>query len=272
MLLLVSFTLASIILSFITIFFTHMAESNPYNWFFMFLFTFGYFAIIITLGWGLLLLFSHKYKHKEYIDPRNNFYKGWTVFYIKFLLLFSWSKFKKKNFNRIPKNTPVLYLFNHTTLLDAYMILNSLYPRHFSMIATSKMKKVPFIGPLATSLGCLYIDQEDPDSFKSNVDTATDFIKNRNSSIVLSPEGFLNRGEELSTFKSGGFKIALNTNCPIVLLHFEGALALAKKKNLLKKVKLSAKVIDVIPPSEYENMNATELAKYTQEIYQNYRK
>lgn len=249
-----------------------MADSNPYNWFYMFLFSFGYFAIIITLGWALLLLFAHKYKHREYIDPRKKMYKAWTVFYIKFLLLFSWSRFEKKNFSRIPKNTQCLFLFNHTTLLDAYMILNSLYPRNFSMIATSKMKKVPFIGPLATSLGCLYIDINNPDSFKSVVDTASDFIINKNSSIVLSPEGFLNRSDELSTFKSGGFKIALNTNCPIVLLYFEGALPLAKKKNLFKKVKLSAKVIDVIPASEYQNMNAHDLAKLTQEIYESYKK
>ena len=249
-----------------------MADSNPYMWFFMFLFTFGYFAVLISLLWGLLLLFSHKYKNKQYIDPRIKLYKAWTVFFIKFLLLFSWSRFKKKGFNRIPKNTPCLYLFNHTTLLDAYMILNSLYPRNFSMIATGKMKKVPFIGPLATSLGCLYIDTENPNSFHEIVDIASDFIKNKNSSIVLSPEGFLNRSDELSSFKSGGFKIALNTNCPIVLLYFEGALPLAKKKNLFKKVKLSAKVIDVIPASEYENMNAHELAEYTQQIYQDYRK
>ena len=191
MLLLITLGLISIALSFITIYFTHMASTNPYMWFFMFLFVIGYFAILITLVWGFLLVFSHKYKNRAYIDPRNNLYKSWTVFLIQFLLLFSWSKFRKKGFSKIPKNTPCLYLFNHSTLLDAYMILNSLYPRKFSMIATGKMKKVPFIGPLATSLGCLYIDPNNPDSFKEVVDLAVDFIKNKNSSIVLSPEGFL---------------------------------------------------------------------------------
>lgn len=270
MLLLLSVGGTSIFLSFITIYFSHLASSNPYNWFYMFLFVIGYFSLIITLIWLFLLLASHKYKNKEYIDPRCNLYKGWTVFLIKFLLIFSWSKFKKKSFQRIPKDTACLFLFNHTTLLDAYMILNSLYPRHFSMIATGKMKKVGLIGPLATSLGCLYIDQNNPDSFKRVVEISKDFILNRNSSIVLSPEGFLNKSNKLSTFKSGGFKIALETNCPIVLLYFKGALDFAKKKSLFKKAPLSAKVIDVIYPSEYMNMNASELAKYCQEIYENY--
>lgn len=272
MVLLISLIVLSILLSFITIFFTGMAQTNPYNYFYLPLFIIGYFSILATIFWGLLLLFAHKYKNKDHIDPSIKLYKSWTVLFIRSMLLSTWTKFDKKGFNRIPKNTPCLFLFNHSTLLDAYMIIHSLYPKQYAMIATSKMKKVPFIGPLATSLGCLYIDTEDIESYKNIINLSIDFIKNKNTSIVLSPEGFLNKTNHLSEFKNGGFKIALATNCPIVCLYFDGALDFAKRKNPFKKVKLSAKVIDIIPKDDYQNMNANELAQYTRNIYLDYQK
>ena len=264
--------LASIILGFVLIYFTGLADISPYFWFLYPIIGLLASGILISILWGLLLLFALKYKKVECAGKGNRFYQFCTVLLTKLMLLGSWSILKKKGFGKIPKEGTCLYLFNHTSFIDCWMLLATIHPHLFSIVSALAMKKIPLVGNLATALGCIYVDREDPKSSKKMIDISIDYLTKQNTSVALSPEGSVNRSGELKPFKNGCFKIAIQAKRPIVLLYFEGIGKMDRRKNIFEKCPISARVITVIYPETYADMNASELAKYTEEIYKGYQK
>ena len=269
MVLLISILVASIILGGIIIYFSGLAALSPYYW--LLLLPIGIFAsgILVSICWGGLLLFAAKYKKVECAGKGNKFYQTVAALLADLMLLASWRPIKKKGYGRLPKDVPCLFLFNHTSFVDCWMLLSSI-KRRFSIVATKEMRNVPFVGNLSTALGNIYIDRQDPNSTKRMVELASDYIKNQNTSIAISPEGVVNRTGELKPFKNGCFHIAINTHCPIVLLSFNGIGQMDHRKNIFQPIKITSEVITVINAEQYETMNASELSKYCEDIFRDY--
>lgn len=270
MALLIAIVLLSIICGFVLIYFTGLAAISPYFWFLLPVIGVFGSGILISIAWGGLLLASAKYKNVQNTGKGNRFYQFWAVQLAKLMLFGSWSFLKKKGFGKIPKKGTCLYLFNHTSFLDCWMLLASIHPHLFSIVSATAMKKVPMVGNLATALGCIYIDREDPESSKQMIETSIDYLVNKNTSVALSPEGAINRSGEIKHLKNGGFKIAIQSQRPIVLLHFKGIGNIDHRKHIFVKCPISSEVIDVIYPETYQDMNASDLAKYVEEIYRGY--
>ena len=268
--LLLSIIAISGILGFVLVYFTGLTSISPYFW--ILLPFIGIFAsgILISLAWGGLLLAAAKYKNVENRGKGSRFYQYWTVALAKLMLLGSWSFLKKKGFGKIPKDGTCLYLFNHTSFLDCWMLLASINPHIFSIVSATAMKNVPMVGNLATALGCIYVDRDDPVSCKKMMDSCVSYLVDNNTSVALAPEGAINRSGKVSSLKNGGFSIAIRAQRPIVLLYFRGIGKIDHRKHIFVKCPISSEVITVIYPETYQNMNASELARYVEEIYQGY--
>ena len=262
--------ISGFILSWVTIYFSGLAALSP--WFYALLPLIGiiYGGTIVSFLWGGFLLFSLPYKKVKCTGKGNMFFQRISYYFTKMLLTLSWSRLKYHNLRKIPKHEPCLYIFNHTSFVDCWMLIATIHPHRFSIVALNKMKEVPLMGNLATALGCIFIDKDDPNSSIKMIDTAVDYIKNQNTSIAISPEGKVNREKNILSFKNGPFTIAKRSNCPIVLLDFKGIKELDLRKNVFQKVQLETSVIDVIYPETYNDMSTKQLAEYCQNIYQDY--
>ncbi|MCR5505866.1 MAG: 1-acyl-sn-glycerol-3-phosphate acyltransferase [Bacilli bacterium] len=265
-----SIFILSIIIGFIIIYFSGLAAMSP--WFYLLIPVIGVLGsgIIISIVWGGLLLFASKYKNVECRGKGSKFHQTWAYFLAKMLLLSSWRKMKKKGFQRIPKKEPCLYLFNHTSFLDCWMLLASIHPHVFSIVSLEAMKHVPFVGNLATALGCIYINKDKPETSLKMIDTAVDYIQNQNTSVAIAPEGKINREGKIIEFKNGPFTIAKRSNCPIVLLGFEGISEIENRKSFFKPVHLKSRVLTIIYPDNYADMSVKQLAKHCQTIYEDF--
>ncbi len=268
--LLLTIIVLSIICGFVLVYFTGLVNISPWFWFLLPVIGIFVSGILISLAWGGLLLAASKYKKCENAGKGSRFYQFWAAALAKLMLLGTWAPFKKKGFGKIPKTGTCLYLFNHTSFLDCWMLLASIHPHVFSIVSSTAMKNVPMVGNLATAIGCIYVDRDDPVSCKKMMDSSVDYLVNQNTSVALSPEGSINRNEKMSTLKNGGFKIAIQAKRPIVLLYFHGIGKMDHRKNIFVKCPVSSEVIAVIQPETYEEMNASELAKYVEEIYHGY--
>ena len=270
--LLIFIVILSIICGFVLVFFTGLVDISP--WFWALMPFIGVFAsgIIISILWGGLLLAAAKYKKVECVGKGNKFYQFFANALANLMLLGSWTFLKKKGMGKIPKQGTCLYLFNHTSFVDCWMLLATIHPHVFSIVSVTAMRNVPFVGNLATALGCIYVDRDDPVSCKKMMDRCVDYLTNQNTSVALSPEGVINRNREVLAFKNGGFKIAIQAKRPIVLLHFDGIGAMDHRKHIFVRCPISSEVIAVIQPETYQDMNASELSRYVEEIYRGYEK
>lgn len=112
------------------------------------------------------------------------------------------------------RDKPVLYVGNHNSIFDI-IILYTVFKERTGFIAKDSIKKVPILSVWMTKLYCLFLDRKDMKQGLKTILTAIDYVKN-GISIFVFPEGTRSKDGNLLSFKSGPFKIATKTGCPIV--------------------------------------------------------
>lgn len=120
----------------------------------------------------------------------------------------------------IPKDTAVLYVSNHRSLVDIPMAYITV-PNLMGFVAKVEIKKAPFLSWWMVLVNCLFLDRSDMRAGMKMMLDAIDSIK-QGYSIFIAPEGTRNQGEELLPFKEGSLKMADKTGCPIIPVAISG--------------------------------------------------
>ena len=125
------------------IYFSGLAMMSPWFYALIPVIAFVASAFIISILWGGFIFTALPYRKVQCAGKGNMYYQFFSYLYAKLLLLGTWSRLKYHNFYRIPKREPCLYIFNHTSFVDCWMLLASIHPHKFSMVALTQMKKIP---------------------------------------------------------------------------------------------------------------------------------
>lgn len=145
-----------------------------------------------------------------------------------FLWLWSWI-FSKLTFIRykfygrenFEKGKTYIYVSNHTSFLDIPG-LTMLLPGQFRPLAKKELLRIPIFGWIATS-AAIIVDRSSPESRKKSIDKLKTFLHN-GISILIFAEGTQNRSKEiLQPFKDGAFRIAIDTQEPVLPIVVLGA-------------------------------------------------
>ncbi len=241
-------------------------NQSPWYLFLLVVMFITYLVIYINIYWIFLLIIVGPYKNKPRPGKVNKFALANIRFLSGFLVPLQGIHTRKKNFNLIPKE-PSLILFNHVSDFDAWALYAKMKGT-YAMVGKKALTKIPVVRCLANSIGTLYVDK-DPETNFQMVDDAVDYITNKQTSVVIAPEGTRNFTGQIREFKHGGFNIALRSKCPITFICFKNMEA-ALKKHTFKVAKVDIEVFDVVKPEEYEGMTAGQLAEYCEKKYKDY--
>lgn len=146
----------------------------------------------------------------------------------KFLWLWSWifsmltfiryDFYGRENFR---KGKSYIYVSNHTSFLDIpglWMII----PGEKKPLAKKELLKIPVFGWIARSAAVI-VDRSSGESRKKSMDKLKKILSG-GTSILLFAEGTQNRSREvLQPFKDGAFRIAIDTQQPILPMVVVGA-------------------------------------------------
>jgi 1-acyl-sn-glycerol-3-phosphate acyltransferase len=179
------------------------------------LFVFSVFMVLYLPGIILPFLFGERYG---------------TISY-QFLKLWSWT-FSKLNFIRyvitgtenIKKNRSYIYVSNHTSYLDIPGMCLTV-PTQIRPLAKKELKKVPVFGWIV-SRAAIIVDRSSNESRRKSMDHLKDVLR-QGISILIFPEGTQNRSQHLlQPFYDGAFRIAIETQQPIMpmVIHNAGQL------------------------------------------------
>jgi 1-acyl-sn-glycerol-3-phosphate acyltransferase len=114
----------------------------------------------------------------------------------------------------VNREVPHIYVGNHGSYLDAVMVCIAV-PQHFSPLGKVEMTEIPIFGAIYKRIVVL-IDRSDRESREKSVATLKQEITN-GSSILLFPEGTMNKSaENLKEFYDGAFRIAIETQTPLM--------------------------------------------------------
>src|SRR5262245_40219318 len=139
----------------------------------------------------------------------------------KYLWLWAWT-FSKLNFmpyyvhgrSHIEKGKAYIYLSNHSSYLDIPGICLTV-PRQVRILAKKELLKLPILGWIIGHASVI-VDRSSNESRRKSLDHLKNVLK-AGISIFIFPEGTQNRTKEtLQAFYDGGFRIAVETQQPIM--------------------------------------------------------
>jgi 1-acyl-sn-glycerol-3-phosphate acyltransferase len=133
---------------------------------------------------------------------------------------------------------------------------------HFKWVAKKELFAIPFIGWNMALNGYIPIERGRGKSKLQMMDKAAASILAGNSVIVF-PEGTRSSDGKLKPYKTGAFRLALDTCSPILPVVIKGTHLAIKKESLLihRNDHINLVILDPIPYEAFCGMDAKELSQ-----------
>lgn len=176
------------------------------------------FAIFQIFGFSLSIpeLLKLKYNEKKYSSiekfrfVKNHAKKSLDLVKIKIKIIGK---------EKVPKEE-VLFVSNHASLLDSYILVSSIAKPVGIIIAdVPTWRHIPIVSHWLNLMKCIYINRESNREGMKSIIQASENIK-MGQSMAVFPEGDLTWVKDpsalVSDFKPGVLKIAYKAKCPIV--------------------------------------------------------
>jgi 1-acyl-sn-glycerol-3-phosphate acyltransferase len=120
-----------------------------------------------------------------------------------------------------PKNGPYLYLFNHQSYLDPF-VLGATIREYISAVGGDFQFRWPVWGAIVKRYGVIPIIRENLTRAIHSLSLAEDEIR-KGISLLISPEGTRTTTGRMYPFKKGPFHVSLNTGATIIPIGIKGA-------------------------------------------------
>ena len=163
----------------------------------------------------------------------------------------------KENEPPNPDDQPYLYMFNHGSMFDQFMIA-AFIPHYITAVGAIEQFRYPIWGYIMKQYGIIPIVRKDIKKALTSLIKAEEAL-NIGISFLISPEGTRTLTGELGPFKKGPFHLAKNTGTTIVPIGLIGAFEAKKKKDWrLTPGKLITRFGVPIQKDEFENLSVEE--------------
>jgi len=176
----------------------------------------------------------------------------------RLFMLFGGQWFRVKGVAPNPKNGPYLYMMNHESLFDGFMMVAGI--RHyFTGVGAIEQFSYPVWGYLVKKYGVIPIIRQQLGSAISSLVKAEEAIRN-GVSMMIAPEGTRTLTGKLNPFKKGPFHVAKNTGITIIPVGLLGAYQ-AKSKNdwRIRPGVLTTVFGEPIEKKDFEELSLDEL-------------
>lgn len=184
-----------------------------------FRFCFSIYGFFIFLLWMFLLLpfFFWAFLQKP-IKGGNLIYqisRFWADAFFFMLAIKHWNIYEEP-FN---KNAEYIFVSNHISYLDIPMMMKVIRGQHVRILGKAEMNKIPIFGSIYKR-GAVTVDRESIEARSKSIKRLIKFI-DKNISVFICPEGTFNTTHQpLKKFYDGAFRIAIETQKPIVPILF----------------------------------------------------
>ena len=184
-----------------------------------FRFCFSIYGFAIFVLWMFLLLpfFFWAFLEKP-LKGGNLIYKISRFWADAFFFM---AAIKHRNIYEGPFNNDAEYIFvsNHISYLDIPMMMKVIRGQNIRILGKSEMNRIPIFGSIYKR-GAVTVDRESVEARSKSIKSLIRFI-HKKISIFICPEGTFNTTHKpLKSFYDGAFRIAIETQKPIVPILF----------------------------------------------------
>lgn len=224
---------------------------EPYSWWLCVVLLLGFTLTFAVIQLLILVICVATVNLKS--DPDKNSKAFRKVVELSLSLLFTLVRVKvhTSGFDKLPENDRVMLVCNHTHEIDPAVIIKELPHLKLGFIAKKEAYDMyPFVAKAMHRLHCLPIDRENNREAAKTIVKASKYLKERQASIGIFPEGYANVDGNLQPLRNGAFKIAVKAEAPIVVCTLWGMCRIHKRL-FIKHTDVYLDVVDVIYPEEF---------------------
>jgi 1-acyl-sn-glycerol-3-phosphate acyltransferase len=131
----------------------------------------------------------------------------------------------------LPRQTPVVILSNHQSLLDIPVLFITL-PFQFRVLAKQELFRIPLLGGFLKRAGHIPVDRGNRRATPKLIRSARNVL-DAGIPVVIFPEGTRNlQPTQVKAFKAGGFRLAREARVPLVPITIYGTAAFLPPRSL----------------------------------------
>ncbi len=128
---------------------------------------------------------------------------------------------------RIPRDRPVIYASNHSSMFDIWALAATL-PGSVRFVAKQELTRIPLLGPAMLRAGHVAIDRFHKMRAFEAYERAARTIRSGISAVVF-PEGTRSRTGELLPFKNAPFGLAIAAQVPVIPVYVHNTFEILPK-------------------------------------------
>lgn len=176
----------------------------------------------------------------------------------KALLRLSFFSVKVDGLEKLTQASPVIFTPNHASYIDAIVML-SMVPTNTRFVGKKELLAVPVIRTFMHKLAYLIVDRTDLPKGLEDTKEIESALK-AGDSVLIFPEGTFGYSFGLRPFRLGAFKIATDTQLPVVPVALKGTrIILRDDEMLMRPGKIVVTICDPIEPAGSEWQDVTQL-------------
>ena len=116
---------------------------------------------------------------------------------------------------------PAVLAVNHTSYLDAVVLVAVLGPRAHAFVAKREFEANPLMRVLLKGFGTIFVERFDVQKSAEHADVLVEAVR-AGATLVIFPEGTLTRNTGLTAFRAGAFQVAAQAGVPVVPVALRG--------------------------------------------------
>jgi 1-acyl-sn-glycerol-3-phosphate acyltransferase len=173
------------------------------------------------------------------------------------------------NHGRHNRQTQAVYIVNHSSTLDLFIIIALGLPR-IRYVAKYELQLNPFFFVLGRITGQIFINRKDSASSVNELKKSYDRVMRHDLSVLVAPEGSRKHEMPVGVFKKGAFRIAQDLDLPVVPVFIEGAWDLCPGASMLSHPGTVRVWFD--QPHDFSGLDDVRFNKKIEELRQIYRR
>ncbi|MBI4115081.1 MAG: 1-acyl-sn-glycerol-3-phosphate acyltransferase [Candidatus Omnitrophica bacterium] len=147
---------------------------------------------------------------------------------------------------RLPNNKSYVLVANHASLADIICLFT--LGHQFKWLAKKSLFQIPFLGWAMSAMSYIPLERGEYGSIKKSYNEASSWLS-KGMSVLIFPEGTRSKTGTIGHFKSGAFRLAIESGRPIV------PIVLAGTGNIISKGKaafgkIGVAYMSLLPPIE----------------------
>ncbi len=213
---------------------------------------------ILTVLWVLLILIA--YLVSPILDPRRRVAHGLASAWGRNLVLMA-PGCRVQVFGRghIPVGQPVILMANHQSYADIPVLY--FLRCQFKWMADVGLFRIPFFGWAMAMAGYIPVNRGNPRAALRSLEQAKEFLS-KGMSIFVFPEGTRSHTGLFGRFQTGGFRLAVTAQIPIVPIVLVGTRQLLPRDSWMFRpgVRLQIHVLPPVLPAGSDPKEVRKLA------------